>query len=163
MTGDGNDILRGNDADNVLYGMRGNDTLYGGNGNDTLAGGQGNDMLYGGTGADRYLFAPANISADGGLGQDAIAVGEFVTNKDGALNVGEDIIDLAGMFKTGEVSQANFAQYLGISADGRTLQIDRDGAGANYAMTSLVTFSDLTMTSAELLNLAKAGQVAGVL
>jgi len=48
VTGDGNDVLRGNDADNKLLGMRGDDVLDGGAGADTLDGGQGIDTaLYG--------------------------------------------------------------------------------------------------------------------
>ncbi len=45
VTGDGNDVLIGNDAANVLVGMRGNDTLDGGAGADTLEGGVGTDTV----------------------------------------------------------------------------------------------------------------------
>ena len=44
ITGDGNDVLTGNDAANVLMGMRGNDRLDGGGGADTMRGGAGNDI-----------------------------------------------------------------------------------------------------------------------
>jgi Ca2+-binding RTX toxin-like protein len=56
VTGDGNDVIAGNDLANKLYGMRGNDTIGGGGGADTLSGGAGNDTLTGGTGADNFLF-----------------------------------------------------------------------------------------------------------
>jgi subtilisin family serine protease/Ca2+-binding RTX toxin-like protein len=49
-TGDGNDVLTGNDAENTLNGWRGNDTLNGGLGADTLIGGEGDDRYYVGTG-----------------------------------------------------------------------------------------------------------------
>ena len=44
ITGDGDDVLTGNDAANVLMGMRGNDRLDGGGGADTMRGGAGNDI-----------------------------------------------------------------------------------------------------------------------
>ncbi|MEP3674712.1 S8 family serine peptidase [Sulfitobacter sp.] len=45
FSGDGDDILSGNDADNLLSAGRGNDVIYFGNGADTLDGGAGEDTL----------------------------------------------------------------------------------------------------------------------
>ncbi|MGJ5238900.1 S8 family serine peptidase [Bradyrhizobium oligotrophicum] len=56
VTGDGNDVISGNQLDNKLHGMRGNDTLIGGAGSDTLSGGAGSDVLEGDEGADQFLF-----------------------------------------------------------------------------------------------------------
>ncbi len=39
VSGDGDDMLKGNNANNHLHGMRGQDVLYGAKGNDTLNGG----------------------------------------------------------------------------------------------------------------------------
>ncbi|MCG2732227.1 MAG: S8 family serine peptidase [Pseudodesulfovibrio aespoeensis] len=55
-TGDGNDILTGNDANNNLFGWRGNDAISGGAGNDLLYGGTGSDTLTGGTGNDTFYY-----------------------------------------------------------------------------------------------------------
>ncbi|QYO63675.1 S8 family serine peptidase [Leptolyngbya sp. 7M] len=75
VTGDGNDVIQGNDLRNDLNGGRGNDTVNGaagpdringsrgddvangGAGNDTVIGGAGNDRLTGGQDADRFLFS----------------------------------------------------------------------------------------------------------
>ncbi|MGE4313458.1 MAG: S8 family serine peptidase [Pseudobdellovibrionaceae bacterium] len=43
--GDGNDTLKGNDADNSIHAGRGNDTITGSAGDDTLDGGEGTDSV----------------------------------------------------------------------------------------------------------------------
>jgi serralysin len=55
LSGSGDDILRGNDADNTLDGGSGADSLFGGNGNDRLIGGGGADRMEGGSGNDVYV------------------------------------------------------------------------------------------------------------
>jgi len=53
-TGDGNDVINGNDADNILSGGRGDDRINGDGGSDTLSDGEGRDFLSGQAGADIY-------------------------------------------------------------------------------------------------------------
>ena len=69
-SGDGNDVLIGNDAANSLRGWRGNDSLAGGAGNDTVDGGAGADTLEGGVGDDTYV-----IDSAGDLIMEAAAAG----------------------------------------------------------------------------------------
>lgn len=67
VTGDGNDILTGNEQDNKLYGMRGDDKLYGMAGNDRFIGGEGNDYMNGGDGIDdtvSYSSAKGGVTVD---------------------------------------------------------------------------------------------------
>ncbi|MDX1918286.1 MAG: S8 family serine peptidase [Candidatus Caenarcaniphilales bacterium] len=56
FTGDGSDVLIGNDADNELYGGRGRDRLFGNKGNDVLYGEAGSDRLSGGDGNDIFVI-----------------------------------------------------------------------------------------------------------
>lgn len=93
---DGNDILRGYDADQYIYGGAGNDIIYGGGGNDTIDGGAGNDIIHGGKGADRLI---------GGAGQDIFVYTSFDESGANVLQrdtiedftPGEDFIDLSKM------------------------------------------------------------------
>lgn len=55
FTGDGDDILQGNDMNNLLYGGRGDDVIGGGVGDDWLMGKTGVNVLTGGTGKDRFV------------------------------------------------------------------------------------------------------------
>lgn len=59
-SGDGNDLLTGQEAANGLNGGRGFDTLSGGAGDDTLAGGRHDDLLTGGADADVFRFGASN-------------------------------------------------------------------------------------------------------
>lgn len=54
-TGDGNDILTGNQHNNLLYSGRGDDQIDGGLGNDWLFGKSGINQLTGGAGNDRFV------------------------------------------------------------------------------------------------------------
>ncbi|WP_316431143.1 S8 family serine peptidase [Leptolyngbya sp. NK1-12] len=90
VTGDGNDVIQGNDFKNDLNGGRGNDTLNGaansdringsrgndwlngGTGNDTVSGGAGNDRLTGGQDADRFLFSTTESFQSPQLGVDTL-------------------------------------------------------------------------------------------
>ena len=58
-SGDGNDVLIGNDNANWLRGWRGSDTLDGGTGDDTLDGGAGADTMTGGGGNDLFFVDSA--------------------------------------------------------------------------------------------------------
>jgi subtilisin-like proprotein convertase family protein len=64
FTGDGNDILTGNNGDNLLYGGRGNDNINGGAGKDIIIGAQGNDTLTGGTNTDKFVIYQDSNSSD---------------------------------------------------------------------------------------------------
>jgi Ca2+-binding RTX toxin-like protein len=84
VSGDGDDMLKGNNANNHLHGMRGQDVLYGAKGNDTLNGGdlgdrlygEGNkDSLYGEDGADRLQGGEGEDFLHGGAGNDMLVGG----------------------------------------------------------------------------------------
>ena len=70
--GKGNDILNGDAGDDILIGGPGHDKLYGGAGNDYLDGGTGFDYLSGGEGNDVLVYAPDNLSMNGGGGIDIL-------------------------------------------------------------------------------------------
>jgi Ca2+-binding RTX toxin-like protein len=56
FTGDGNDLVYGNDLDNILYAGRGNDEISGNTGKDILVGGSGQDSLTGGEDSDIFII-----------------------------------------------------------------------------------------------------------
>lgn len=90
FTGDGNDVIQGNDFKNNLSGGRGNDTVngaanhdqvYGGRGSDIVNGGTGNDLVIGGAGddqltggqnADQFLFGTNQAFKPAQLGLDTL-------------------------------------------------------------------------------------------
>ena len=55
-TGEGDDIVKGNDVSNVITSGVGDDWLYAGGGDDVLIGGEGVDRLFGGEGNDTVLY-----------------------------------------------------------------------------------------------------------
>lgn len=71
-SGNGNDILIGNDVANRMLAGAGDDQLYGGKGNDELFGGTGNDLLDGGAGVDRLLGGAGDDNLDGGREADVL-------------------------------------------------------------------------------------------
>jgi subtilisin-like proprotein convertase family protein len=87
IAGDGNDRIRGNNADNLLMGGRGNDRLIGSWGQDRLLGGAGNDGLYGGAGRDHLVGNSGHDRLQGGTGDDLLTGGtggdRFVLNPPG--------------------------------------------------------------------------------
>ena len=76
VSGSGDDLITGNDANNVLRGNAGADTLMGASGDDTLIGGIGDDMLDGGSGIDTVSYVHATE-------------GVIVDLLNGSVNVGE--------------------------------------------------------------------------
>lgn len=83
-TGNGNDVILGNEAANsltgsggadMLAGRGGNDQLTGGIGNDTLDGGTGNDTLDGGNDLDLLTGGAGNDLLHGGLAEDTLSGG----------------------------------------------------------------------------------------
>ncbi len=71
ISGGGDDVLTGNDANNRLEGGAGDDGLSGGAGDDILVGGDGNDTLSGGAGNDT-LVVDGGDTVDGGAGTDIL-------------------------------------------------------------------------------------------
>ena len=60
-TGNGNDMIIGNDQDNIFWGSGGNDSIFASGGNDIIDGGSGNDFLEGGLGTDIFVFTRNSI------------------------------------------------------------------------------------------------------
>ncbi len=89
--GNGNDLLRGNDADNTLTGLLGDDTILSGRGADTVISGHGDDLVNAGNESD---LAEGHGGADtilGGRGDDTIGGGN---GRDVLLGgVGDDRLD----------------------------------------------------------------------
>ncbi len=104
ITGDGQaNLLSGLDGDDILTGLGGNDLLLGGLGDDDLFGGADNDILDGGFGAD---------TLNGGSGIDT-----FILQLDGSVDtiedyiVGDDQVDLTGLFDVAGGDVNDFVQY----------------------------------------------------
>lgn len=73
--GKGADILFGGDDSDFLFGEQGRDTLHGDAGHDILDGGNGRDTLFGGTGHDILLGGKGNDTLVGGTGNDVMTGG----------------------------------------------------------------------------------------
>lgn len=71
-TGDGHDVIMGNNTHNILRAGGGNDHVDGGGGHDTIEGGNGTDTLVGGSGNDLIRGGSGNDDLRGGSGWDAI-------------------------------------------------------------------------------------------
>ena len=91
VSGQGNDVLTGNDGDNLLDGERGDDEIHAGRGDDELYGMGGSDELDGGFGADF-------ISGDGGEDEvtyadraDPVRVTLDGTANDGGYREGDNV------------------------------------------------------------------------
>ena len=129
---------------------------------------QGNDTITGGTvGKDTYWYHIINDAAgnpiatnDAGNGHDTIT--NFSTNKDATLDANEDLLKFGGGFfittTSGAVTTANLSAYMQLSGSS-TLQVDRDGAGATYSMTSVATLTGVSLVAADLQNMLTAGQI----
>jgi hypothetical protein len=135
VTGDGNDVIMGNQTDNYLRGMRGNDSLSGGAGNDVLDGGPGIDLatyngLIAGYRIERserdYSIVDIFLN-DGNDGTDLLRDIEQVKFKDGikslaiANSKGPASADLVYVFKsekTGpDVNPASYSYYYTINPE----------------------------------------------
>jgi Ca2+-binding RTX toxin-like protein len=76
-TGDGNDMLVGNDWDNRLFGGAGVDSMEGKGGNDSLDTSSGNDYyVFGGEGDDDLFGTEGDDTLNGGNGDDYVSGGE---------------------------------------------------------------------------------------
>jgi len=97
-SGDGDDVLIGNDAANVLTGNDGNDTFIGREGDDIFDGGDGTDTaVYFGNQADYTITAIVggftitdNNAADGDDGTDTLTGIRFVEFDDGTVNLEDE-------------------------------------------------------------------------
>ena len=90
-TGNGADILTGNDANNLLAGGGGNDELFGLAGRDRLKGNQGNDTLYGGAARDTLKGGGGDDTLYGEVGADTLFGGAGKDELFGGR--GDDILD----------------------------------------------------------------------
>lgn len=72
----GNDDLRGNDDDDELYGGAGDDSVKGNTGSDYLEGNKGNDLVKGGGGHDTLKGGNGNDILEGGSGSDSLKGGD---------------------------------------------------------------------------------------
>ncbi|MCD6035040.1 MAG: hypothetical protein K0R63_781 [Rickettsiales bacterium] len=70
VTGNGDDVLNGNELGNRLVGNGGNDTIHGNGGDDVILGGSGNDVLEGGEGNDTIFGGSENDVIKGDAGND---------------------------------------------------------------------------------------------
>lgn len=75
-SGDGMDVVQGNNQHNVINGEAGHDQLYGGKGRDTLSGGADSDFLFGEQGHDILFGDDGNDVLTGGLGRDMLTGGD---------------------------------------------------------------------------------------
>jgi Ca2+-binding RTX toxin-like protein len=73
-----NDVIRGRGGDDWLSGEKGNDRLYGGKGDDYLQGGRGKDILKGGRGDDDLQGGRGSDTLRGGKGDDWLEGGRGV-------------------------------------------------------------------------------------
>jgi len=146
MGGAGKDYISGHDGNDKLYGQDGDDTIYGYWGNDTISGGAGADQLSGGPGADTFVFEASSV----GKGVDTIS--DFSV-KDG------DRIDLSDVLHGhfDPVSEA-LTDFVKIENSGKNsiVSVDLDGHGTASAWTQVVTLTNITNLTDEVL-LAHSG------
>jgi len=71
-SGDGMDVVHGNNQRNTINGEAGHDQLYGGKGADTLFGGGDSDFLFGENGRDTLYGEEGHDILDGGRGRDTL-------------------------------------------------------------------------------------------
>ncbi len=69
-TGDGNDVITGNNSDNIIQTYSGNDEISAGFGDDTVYAGRGNDVISLGFGNDTYIGHSGDDLLIGGGGFD---------------------------------------------------------------------------------------------
>lgn len=153
LSGSGNDIFGGGEADNdfdagggddIAFGANGDDTLRGGSGNDSLEGGAGSNALFGGAGNDtligtggtslaRYDDAASGVLVNlaAGTASDGEGGIDTLTDVHGAVGSGFD--DTLTGSATGNVFAGGAGDDLIDGAAG-TDQIDYAGAQAAVAV-----------------------------
>ncbi|MCP4186990.1 MAG: calcium-binding protein, partial [Gammaproteobacteria bacterium] len=90
-TTEGDDEVRGYNADDVINGFGGNDELYGAEGADTIDGGAGDDDVYGDEGVDNLNGSDGNDQVYGGDGNDVVIGGAGDDSVYG--QAGDDVIE----------------------------------------------------------------------
>ncbi len=101
VSGEGSDLLIGNDLVNRLSGTDGNDRIEGNGGNDLLIGGSGGDELLGGAGDDVILPETGGDRVDGGDGSDTVDVVYFTGDITVDLRLAENQADFhIGAYET---------------------------------------------------------------
>ena len=157
--GNGNDVLRGNEAvdylaggagDDRMLGANGNDNLRGQAGNDYLDGGLGDDELYGDEGADRLRGGGGNDLIFGGRGADSFIVdtlGSVSTIRDFSVSEG-DKLDLRNLVQTGgadpfAAGYVRLVEFGGPGASSVAVQVDSSGGGDGF--TTVAVLKDQTL------------------
>jgi subtilisin-like proprotein convertase family protein len=170
-TGDGNDIITGNNADNYLSGGRGDDIIKGGAGNDTLFGGAGNDILDGGTGNDILVGGAGGDILTGGAGSDRFtfysptegidSITDFSVVDDSivvsAAGFGGQLVAsgaiAANQFVIGTAATTSSQKFIYDKTFG-SLYFDADGTGAIAKIQFAKLSSGLSLTNADILVVA---------
>ncbi len=89
LSGAGDDVVSGSQADGDISTGEGDDVIQGGGGDDAITGGLGADTLTGGAGNDRFTFGPGIPRSD----STPLAV-DRITDFEGLGVAGGDVIDL---------------------------------------------------------------------
>jgi Ca2+-binding RTX toxin-like protein len=162
----GNDLLVGGYDQNYFQGGQGNDTLIGGGAEDTFHETGGSNVIDGGAGSDRfYLSQPVTNLVTGGSGQDVYVFGwdtfgnnasvitDFEVGLAGdRLAIGHLFLDRypwsAGIeaYSGGNPFAQGILQFVQSGADA-VLQLDRDGSGGAGEWATVVTLSNVSVTS----------------
>ncbi|ETD86967.1 M10 family metallopeptidase C-terminal domain-containing protein [Rhodobacter capsulatus] len=160
VTGNGNDLIMGNNASNTLMSRGGNDTLRGGAGNDKLDGGTGNDFIDGSTGQDTLI---------GGAGKDTFLFNVAVTAANADIITDFSVVDdtirldrsfFTGIAATGTLTANAFTKNTtGLATDALdriiyetdsgALWYDADGTGATARVLVATLGTGLAMTNAD--------------
>ncbi|MDS0925518.1 M10 family metallopeptidase C-terminal domain-containing protein [Rhodobacter capsulatus] len=160
VTGNGNDLIMGNNASNTLMSRGGNDTLRGGAGNDKLDGGTGNDFIDGSTGQDTLI---------GGAGKDTFLFNVAVTAANADIITDFSVVDdtirldrsfFTGIAATGTLTANAFTKNItGLATDALdriiyetdsgALWYDADGTGATARVLVATLGTGLAMTNAD--------------
>ena len=151
-SGNGDDVLTGDDASNQLEGSGGSDQLEGGAGDDVLygfissAGGpsdtsqnDGSDRLFGGAGSDQLYGGAGDDTLDGGLGADILY---------GARNPSDEMPYGDTLYLGGSDGSDTFVTRVGdggIQLSDADLVMDFEDGNDQIGLDGLV-FSNLTIT-----------------
>ncbi|MFK7143583.1 calcium-binding protein, partial [Acinetobacter baumannii] len=144
----------GNALNNTLIGNNEVNILNGGAGNDILDGQGGNDQFTGGTGSDTLIYQLLIASeATGGNGTDSwsdFTVGNVSTNMNAdKIDFGDLLINFTGNYNTSSLDP--YIKTL-LSGSNTQIYIDRDGSGASYNSTLLLTLNNVNTNLNDLLN-----------
>ena len=149
---DGDDHIKGGDAQDYIAGMGGRDVLQGGKGDDVLRGDNGGDIMRGGDGDDHLFHFRGNDLAQGGQGSDSFYVrffasnenqrAAFVTIKD--FDVDEDTIVFKNV-KPGQIEATELENGWMFSKGGDDLAFVRGGSFDLDDLVDAFEFTSLTL------------------